>query len=139
MTLSNSPVFPQALKTAGIAFATSSQSTQMDPATVAPTTLMTAGTDGSLVTDIEVTAETTVTAEKFVLWRQPGGTGSWFIAGTAVLDAYTQAATDAQGSVKLVTSRLIPTGALRLASGEKLGVTHHVDQQSIVMAEFTDY
>lgn len=138
MAFTFEPPFPQALQSSGISFGAGSQDIQMDPATVAPTELLTAGADGALVTDVTVTAETTVTAEKIVLWRQPGGTGNWYVSGTAVLDTYTQAATDAQGSVKLI-DRTSPTQALRLGASEKLGVTHHVDQQSMVMAEYSDY
>ncbi len=32
-----------------------------------------------------------------------------------------------------------PNKAIRLASGDHLGVTHHVDQQSMVIAEYTDF
>ncbi|MEQ8195462.1 MAG: hypothetical protein RIB59_13330 [Rhodospirillales bacterium] len=138
MALSNDPVFAQTPKTAGIAFGASSNSTQMDPATVAPVTLITAGTDGSLVTSIMVHAEGTVTAEKFVFWLQPGGAGSWYALASAVLAAYTQAATDAQGAVTVI-DKTEPNAAIRLAANDKLGVTHHVDQQSMVAAEYIDY
>lgn len=138
MALSNDPVFPQTPKTAGISFAGASQSTEMDPATVAPTTLVTAGADGALVTSVVVIAEETVTAEKFVLWVQPGGTGNWYVLLTGVLDAYTQAGTDEQGAITLV-DKTTPDTAIRLAATDKLGVTHHVDQQSIVFAEYTDF
>lgn len=137
MALSNDPVFPQTPKTAGVAFAAASQTTEMDPATVAPTTLVTAGVNGALVTSVEVTAETTVTAEKFVLWVQLLGAGNWYVLLTGVLAAYTQAATDKQGSITLV-DKTNPDAAIRLAATDVLGVTHHVDQQSIVVAEYTD-
>ncbi len=133
MALTNKPVFAQAPKTAGIAFGATTQSTQMDPATVAPTTLLTAGADGAIVTSIKAIAEATVTAEKIVLWLQLAGAGSWFVVNSAVLAAYTQAATDAQGSVDLISAEL------RLAAGDVLGVTHHVDQQSMVTATYTDF
>ncbi len=138
MALSNDPVFPQTPKTAGIAFAGASQSTQMDPATVAPTALVTAGSDGALVTSVVVTAEATVTAEKFVLWVQPLGTGNWYVLLSGLLAAYTQAATDAQGSLTIV-DKTDPDAAIRLAATDVLGVTHHVDQQSMVAAEYTDF
>ena len=138
MALANDPVFPQEPKTAGITFGASSESTQMDPATVAPTTLVTAGVDGSLVTNVEITAESTVTAEKFVLWVQPSGAGNWYVLTTALLAAYTQAATDAQGAVTAVDKNN-PNAAIRLAASDVLGITHHVDQQSMVVAEHTDF
>ncbi len=141
MALSNDPVFPQTPKTAGIAFSAgspTSQSTQMDPATVAPTTLLTAGADGALVTSIEVTAEATVNAEKIVLWVQPGGTGNWYVLLTGVLAAYTQAVSNKQRSITLV-AKTTPDAAIRLAATDVLGVTHHVDQQSMVFAEYTDF
>lgn len=137
MALSNTPVFAQAPKTAGISFAASSESTQMDPATVAPTELLTAGSDGAIVTSVEVMAEVTVTAEKFVLWVQPGGTGNWYPVRDVLMAAYTMAATTAQGRTTLVDKN-DPTDAIRLAASDKLGVTHHVDQQSMVVAEYTD-
>lgn len=138
MALSNDPVFPQTPKTAGIAFGSASQSTQMDPATVAPTTLVTAGANGALVTSVEVTAEVTVTAEKFVLWVQPLGAGNWYALRSGLLAAYTQAVTTAQGAITLV-DKTIPDSAIRLAATDVLGVTHHVDQQSMVVAEYTDF
>lgn len=138
MALSNDPVFPQTPKTAGITFGATSHSTQMDPATVAPTTLITAGADGALVTSVVVHAEATVTAEKFVLWVQLLGTGNWYAVKTAVLAAYTQAATDEQGTIALV-DKANPDAAIRLAATDKLGITHHVDQQSMVTAEYTDF
>lgn len=137
MALSNDPVFPQTPKTAGISFAGGSNSTQMDPATVSPTTLITAGGDGAIVTSIEATAEGTVTAEKIVVWIQPGGSGNWYVATSGVLAAYTQAATDAQGAITLV-DKTDPDSAIRLAASDVLGITHHVDQQSMVLAEYTD-
>lgn len=138
MALSNDPVFAQTPKTAGISFGTSSNSTQMDPGTVSPTTLLTAGADGALVTSVVATAEGTVSAEKIVLWVQPGGSGNWYVIKSGVLAAYTQAATDAQGKITLV-DKLDPNDAIRLAASDVLGVTHHVDQQSMVVAEYTDF
>ena len=138
MALSTNPIFPQTPKTAGIAFGGTSHSTQMDPATVAPTALVTAGADGALVTNVEITAEATVVVEKFVLWVQLLGAGNWYALKSVVLAAYTQAVGDEQGSVTLV-NKTNPDEAIRLAGTDKLGVTHHVDQQSIVFAEYTDF
>ncbi len=141
MALSNDPVFPQTPKTAGITFSAgspTSQSTQMDPATVAPTTLVTAGANGALVTGVIVTAEATVTAEKIVLWVQLLGTGNWYVLLSDVLAAYTQAATNKQRSTILV-DKANSNAAIRLAATDRLGVTHHVDQQSMVFAEYTDF
>ena len=138
MALSNDPVFPQTPKTAGIAFGSASHSTVMDPATASPTTLLTAGADGALVASVVYTAEATATAEKIVLWLQPGGAGNWYVVLTGKLGAYTQAATDAQGKVTLV-NKTNPNEAIRLAAGDKLGVTHHVDQQGMALAEYIDY
>jgi hypothetical protein len=138
MALSTTPVFPQQPKTVGISFGATSHSTQMDPATVAPTTLLTAGADGALVTSMVATAESTVTAEKIVVWVQPGGTGNWYVAHSAVLAAYTQAVTDQQGRIRLIDHEK-PDTAMRLGANDKVGITHHVDQQSMVYAEYTDF
>ena len=136
MALSNDPVFAQTPKTAGLE--NTSFQTGMDPGAVTPATLVTAGANGALVTSVIIHAEQTVTAEKHVLWIQPLGTGDWFQVKTAVLAAYTQAVTDAQGSVVMV-DKLDPNAAIRLAATDKLGVTNHVNQQSSVMAEYLDY
>ena len=138
MALSNDPVFAQTPKTAGISFGAGTQSTAMDPATVAPTVLLTAGADGALVTSIQAFAEVTVTAEKFVLWIQHGGTGDWLPIKEKLMAAYTMAVTTAQTPVTFV-DRLDPNAAIRLQGTDKLGVTHHVDQQSMVVAEYTDF
>ena len=52
--------------------------------------------------------------------------------------AYTQAVTDAQRSVIMI-NKTNPNEAIRLAATDVLGVTHHVDQQSMVLAEYMDY
>ena len=137
MALSNDPVFPQTPKTAAITFAGASQSTEMDPATVAPTQLIVAGANGCIVTSIIIHAEATVTAEKFVLWIELLGTSSWFAIKSGLLAAYTQAATDAQGKLDLI-NKTNPNEAIRLAATDVLGITHHVDQQSMVVAEYTE-
>ena len=138
MAVSNNPVFAQTPKTAGIAFAAGSNSTQMDPASVAPTTLVTAGANGAIVTSVVIVAEATQTADKHVLWVQLQGAGSWYAIKSAVMPAYTQAATDAQGNVTMI-DKLDPNAAVRLAATDKLGCTHHVDLQSMVFAEYMDY
>ena len=138
MALSNIAVFPQTPKTAGIKFDTSSQSTEMSPETVSPTTLLTAGTDGALVTSIRYFGEVTVTAQKVVLWIQPGGAGNWYIVDEQLQAAYTMATTTAQTAVTFV-DKAVPEESIRLAASDKLGVTHHVDLQGIVYAEYTDF
>ena len=138
MALSNDPVFAQTPKTAGIAFAAASQSTVMDPATAAPTTLLTAGADGALVTALKYFGEVTITAQKVVLWVQPGGTGNWYIVDSKVQAAYTMAATTAQTAVTFVDKET-PDAAIRLAASDKLGITHHVDLQGMAYAEYVDY
>lgn len=138
MPLSNDPVFAQTPKTVGIGFAASSESTEMDPATVAPTTLLTAGADGALVTSVKYFGEVTVTAQKVVLWIQPGGAGNWYIIEEGLQSAYSMAATTAQTPVTLVDKEA-PDAAIRLAAGDKLGVTHHVDLQGMCVAEYIDY
>ena len=138
MAVSNDPVFAQTPKTAGIAFAAASQSTQMDPGSVAPTAIVTAGADGALVTSLRYFGEVTITAQKIVLWLQPLGAGNWYIVDEKLQAAYTMAATTAQTAVVFV-DRLDPNSAIRLAGTDVLGVTHHVDLQGIVSAEYMDY
>ena len=138
MALLNDPVFAQVPKTAGIAFAAGSQTTQMDPASVAPTTIVTASADGSLVTHLTYHGEVTVTAQKVVLWLQPGGAGSWFIHTEKLQAAYTMAEKTAQDPVIFVDKNN-PNSAIRLAASDVLGITHHVDLQGMALAEYTDF
>lgn len=138
MALTGTPVFPQTPKTAGISFAASSQSTEMDPGTVSPTVIVTAGSDGSLVTSLVYAAEVTSAAEKVVLWLQPGGAGNWYIVSVQLQVAYTMATTTVQVVLKFV-DKTVPNEAIRLAASDKLGLTHHVDQQAMALAEYTDF
>ena len=139
MALSNDPVFAQTPKTGGIAFAAASQSTDMDPGSATPpTTLLTAGADGSLVTSLKYFGEVTITAQKVVLWIQPGGTGNWYIVDSKLQAAYTMAATTAQTAVTFV-DKTDPNAAIRLAASDNLGITHHVDLQGMAYAEWVDY
>ena len=138
MAVSITAVFPQLPKTAGISFAAASQSTEMDPATVSPTTLLTAGSDGALVTSIRYFGEVTVTAQKVVLWVRPGGAGNWYIVDERLQAAYTMATTTAQTPVTFV-DKTVQNEAIRLAASDVLGMTHHVDLQGIAYAEYTDF
>lgn len=138
MALSNDPVFPQTPKTGIAEFGAASQDTSMDPATVAPTVIVTAGADGALVTSLKYFGEVTVTAQKVVLWIQLLGTGSWFMLDTKLQAAYTMAATTAQAPVVFV-DKTDPDAAIRLAGTDKLGITHHVDLQGMASAEYMDY
>jgi len=138
MALDNDPVFVQEPQTAGIDFGAASQSTVMDPSTVAPTVLLTAGADGSLVTSIELSGQDTVIDEKFVLWIQPGGSGDWFFLKDVKMDAYTMAAGTVQGKTTLV-DKLDLQDRIRLSALDKLGITHHIDQQSMAAAEYSDF
>lgn len=138
MALSTTAVFPQTPKTAGISFAAASQSTEMDPATVAPTILLTAGADGALVTSIKYFGEVTITAQKIVLWVQLAGAGNWFIVDEKLQAAYTMATTTAQTAVTFI-NKTAPNEAIRLAASDKLGITHHVDLQGIAYAEYTNF
>ena len=135
MATSSSPVLPQVPATNGVE---PTQTTEMAPGTVAPTQIVTGTADGLLVTDVTVTAEGTVTADKVVLWVQPSGSGDWYVARTAVLAAYTQSATDQQGFVKLVDGG-DDTDVLRLGPNDNLGITHHVSQSVMALAQYTSY
>ncbi len=138
MALSNDPVFPQTPKVAGVAFAEGTQTTSMAPASVAPTTIVTAGADGSLVTSLKYFGEETITAQKVVLWIQPGGTGNWYVVDEKLQAAYTMAATTAQTPVTFV-DKTDPDTAIRLAASDKLGITHQVDLVGHASVEYIDY
>ena len=134
----NKIVSPQTPKSAGIAFGAGTETTVMDPATVSPTALVTVGASGGLVTSLVVAAESTVALEKVVLWVQPGGAGNWYYKDSDFFAAYTQADTDAQEDILFVDPEK-PDQAIRLGANDVLGVTHHIDQQSMAFAEWMDY
>lgn len=138
MALSNDPVFPQTPKTAGIEFAAASQGTGMDPSTAMPTTIVTAGLDGAVVTHLVYASEVTSGLEKIVLWIQPGGTGNWYILDEKAQIAYTHDPATAQAVIKFVDKEQ-PGQDIRLAASDKLGFTHHVDQEAMALAEYTDF
>ena len=138
MALSNDPVFPQTPKTAGIAFGAASQSTVMDPSTAAPTVIVAAGADGAVVTHLVYASEVTSAAEKIVLWIQSGGTGNWYILEEKAQAVYVHATTTAQAVIKFVDKEK-PNQAIRLAASDKLGISHHVDQRAMALAEYTDF
>ena len=138
MALSNDPVFPQTPKTAGIEFAEGTEDTSLVPASVSPTTLMTAGTDGALVTSIKYFGTETPTAQKVVLWIQHLGTGDWHMLDSKVQAAYTMATTTAQDPVVFV-DKADPDNAIRLQGTDKLGITHQVDLIGQATCEYLDY
>ena len=139
MAKTATPALAQDPKTGGIMFGTGSESTVMDPATVAPTEVLQAGSDGAIVTALEAYAEdNTVVDERMVLWLQPGGTGNWYVVRNKLMSAITLSTSAVQTPVKFVDSQ-DPGTHIRLAPSDKLGVTHHVDQQSMVTAQWTDF
>ena len=138
MALSNDPVFPQTPKTGKAEFAASSENTSMDPGTVAPTTIVTAGADGAVVTSMVYHGEVTVTAQKIVLWVRLLGSGNWYVVDEFLQAAYTMATTTAQTKVTMV-DKTDPNKAIRLAGTDVLGITHHVNLQGMAMSEWTDF
>ncbi len=138
MALTFKPVFPQTPKTAGIVFDAVSEDTSLLPATVAPTIIVTAGADGSLVTSLVYASQETSALEKVVLWIQPGGTGDWYMVKEFLQVAYTQAATTIQAVITMV-DKTDPDTAIRMAALDKLGITHHIDQNAMAYAEYTDF
>ena len=139
MALTNDPVFAQTPKTSGVEFAASTHTTDMDPSTTTNRiVIVTAGSDGAIVTSLKYFGEVTVTAQKVCLWLQPLGTGDMFLLDEKVQAAYTMAATTAQDAVVFV-DKTDPNTAIRLAGTDKLFMSHHVDLQGMGVAEFTNY
>ena len=111
----------------------------MDPSTTTNRILIvTAGSDGAIVTSLKYFGEVTVTAQKVVLWLQPLGTGDMFIIDEKVQAAYTMASTTAQDAVVFV-DKTDPNTAIRLAGTDKLYIMHHSNIQGMGVAEFTNY
>jgi hypothetical protein len=139
MALTNDPVFAQTPKTSGVEFAASTHSSDMDPSTTTNRiVLVTAGSDGAIVTSLKYFGEVTITAQKICLWLQPLGTGDMFLLDEKLQAAYTMATTTAQDAVVFV-DKTDPNTAIRLAGTDKLFISHHVDLQGMGVAEFTNY
>lgn len=138
MTLTIKPVFPQQPKTAGIKFDAASQDTSLLPGTVAPSVIVTAGADGSLVTSLVYAAQETSALEKLVLWIRPGGAGDWYMVKEFLQVAHTQASTTIQAVITMI-DKLDPNAALRMGALDTLGITHHIDQDAMAYVEYTDF
>ena len=139
MALTNDPVFAQIPKTSGVEFAASTHTSDMDPSTTTNRiVIVTAGSDGAIVTSLKYFGEVTVTAQKVCLWLQPLGTGDMFLLDEKLQAAYTMATTTAQDAVVFV-DKTDPNTAIRLAGTDKLFMSHHVDLQGMGVAEFTNY
>ena len=139
MALTNDPVFAQTPKTSGVEFAASTHTSDMDPSTTTNRiVIVTAGSDGAIVTSLKYFGEVTVTAQKVCLWLQPLGTGDMFLLDEKLQAAYTMATTTAQDAVVFV-DKTDPNTAIRLAGTDKLFMSHHVDLQGMGVAEFTNY
>lgn len=142
MALSNDPIFAQTPKTAGVELLTSTATSDEDVSTTTNRLLlMTAGTDGSLVTSLKYFGDTTsvnITAQSVNLWLQPLGTGDMYLLDSKVQAAYTAATTTAQTAVTFV-DKTDPNAAIRLAGTDKLFISHSVDLIGHASCEYVDY
>lgn len=136
MALSNSPVFAQTPKTATVNVATANANYD---GTGTVTTLLTAGSDGALVTGLVAQATATQsTANRLDLLLSKDAGSTWKPIDNALMASFTLATTTAQTKLTFV-DKTVPDAALRLEGGDKLGVTVKVSQAVQFTAEYTNF
>lgn len=135
MALTNQPVFAQTPKSNVAAMSTANTAAD---GTGTITTLVTAGADGALVTQIHAYARATVVAGAVRLFVSYDGGTTWsFILATAVT-AFTLSNTTAQTALTIV-DRNNPDAAIRLPANARLGVTISIANNLNVYAEWIDF
>lgn len=112
----NKIIYPQSQKFAS-AIATAAKSTYSDNTNAV--LLLTAGTDGSVVTDLRAIPRATVTATQLQLYVSPDAGTTLYLARTALMAAYTMAQTTQAPDTDFLYSVANP---LRLQGGHRLYV-----------------
>lgn len=134
MTKTFTAPFAQTPKTAIVNI---TSATTVDGATA--TELLTAGTDGCIVTKITVIPKGTITATGIVLYETPSG-GTKLVKDSIALSAFTYAAT--AKLPKTIFTEVTETTPIRLGAGDKLliGTLVAATAPGIdVAVEYTDF
>lgn len=132
--VNNDPVFAKTPKHAAVKVSTAN--TSLD-GTGTVTELLTAGTDGALVTSLEAWGLETVTACRCNIFISTDGGTTWFLHTSGLMAAYTVANTTVQTPVTFV-DKTNPDDAILLPGSAKIGVTAMVEQDIMFSAEYAD-
>lgn len=135
MALSNDPVFAQEPKYARAAV--SAANTGLDGSGTI-VTLMTAGSDGAIVTSLKAWGTVTSTAKRLNLWISVDAGSTWKLLDSGLMAAYTVANTTVQTPVTFV-NKSDPNAAIRLPAAAMLGVTTMVAEAVEFVCEYTDF
>lgn len=134
MAVNNDPVFGKTPKHA--AAAVSAANTALD-GTGTITTLLTAGVDGAIVTNLKCWATATGTAKRCNLFVSTDGGTTWKLHESQLMAAYTVANTTVQTPVTFV-DKTDPNAAIVLPANAKIGVTIMVAEAVVFAAEYQD-
>lgn len=135
MTLSTIPVFEQEPK--AISIPVSAANTNLD-GTGTIVTLLTAGSDGSVVKGLRAWAVATSTGARLNLWLSIDAGVTWKLLDAELMSAYTKANTTVQTPVVFV-DRTDPDDEILLPANAVLGVTTMVAEAVVFQAEWRDF
>jgi hypothetical protein len=138
MTKTFTAPFAQTPKTA-VAVATTASATITGTAPTNTVLLLTAGTDGSILTRLWASPRSTVTAAALYLWLSKDSGTTKYLIDSVLLPAQTVATTTAVAPTPFPTySETVP---LRLAAGDALYIGAGVTETDGVVfhAEYTDF
>lgn len=137
MALTNTAVFAQTSKTA-TAVATGA-STVADDAPTNTQLLLTAGTDGCIVTCLVALPRATVTASSLCLWLSKDSGTTKRLIDSELMSAYTMATTTA--IPETIFANISESNPLRLEGGDRLYVGSQVALAGgiVFTAEYTDF
>lgn len=131
------PVFP---KTPQFAVATVTAANTNNDGTGEITTLLTAGDEGSLITNLHCNRGGTSTATQVRLFISLNNGTTWKLLDVRLLAAYTVSPTTLPVD-QIFVDRINPNSSIRLPAHAKIGVTIAVAQSAGVnfLAEYMDY
>lgn len=129
--------FAQTPKTAAVVVTGAAPVTGDTPANIVE--LLTAGTEGAVVTSISAAPRGTVTATSLCLWLQKSGRPEMFLVDSALMAAHTVEATTAIPVTGF--ARIADSEPLRLEAGDKLFVGSQVALAAgiVFTAQWMDY
>jgi hypothetical protein len=134
MAVNNDPVFAKTPKHSAVAVSTAN--TNLD-GTGTITTLLTAGTDGAIVTSLKCWGTVTSSAKRCNVFVSTDGGTSWKLHESGLMSAYTVANTTVQTPVTFV-DKSNPDAAIVLPASAKIGVAIQVAEAVVFAAEYSD-
>jgi len=101
-------------------------------------TLLTAGTDGAVISRVEFWGTVTSTAKRVNMFISQDAGSTWKLWDSGLMAAYTVANTTVQTVVKLIDSTA-PDAARRIPASAVIGITTMVAEAVVCIAEYSDF